>query len=327
VFLVAFRIGLQIISSNVIDVGYAGVIGADKLTHLHHLYGAFPADNPHGDTYGPLSYLAYVPFELVWPWHGVWDDLPAAHAAASAFDLACAAGLFAVGRRRSLELGLLLAYLWLACTFTLLVANSGANDGLTGALVLAAVAARSGALTAAAAMTKLAPLVLLPLLARTRRAVLGAGATLLAALALILALDGTLAGFWHRAVLFQARRDTPFSVWGLYHLHGAQVAAQLAVAGLAVAAARVKHTERFALAAAILLAAQLTAGHWFYLYLDWLLPLVFVALLEPYRPVSAQALTGPYASGRSTGSIDAARREPSQRTSTAISHGSSVAVP
>ena len=76
VFLVAFRLGLQYVSSNVIDVGYAGVIGADRLAHLDDLYGSFPPDNPRGDTYGPLLYLAYVPFELVWPWSGTWDDLP-----------------------------------------------------------------------------------------------------------------------------------------------------------------------------------------------------------------------------------------------------------
>ena len=53
-----------------IDVGYSGVIGADKLTHGRELWGAFPSDNEHGDTYGPLLYLAYVPFELILPWHG-----------------------------------------------------------------------------------------------------------------------------------------------------------------------------------------------------------------------------------------------------------------
>ena len=81
-FLVGLRIGLNMIDGNVIDVGYAGVIGADKLAHGRELYGAFPNDNAQGDTYGPLLYLAYVPFELIWPWVGRWNDLPAAHAAA-----------------------------------------------------------------------------------------------------------------------------------------------------------------------------------------------------------------------------------------------------
>src|SRR4051812_18549278 len=70
VFLVGFRVGLNVTDSNVIDVGYAGTIGADKLTHGQALYGSFPTDNPHGDTYGPVTYAAYVPFEQLLPWHG-----------------------------------------------------------------------------------------------------------------------------------------------------------------------------------------------------------------------------------------------------------------
>jgi len=321
-FALGFRLGLQVVDSNVIDVGYAGVIGADRIAHGQDLYGAFPADNPRGDTYGPLAYLAYVPFELLAPWHGSWDDLPAAHAAAAAFDLACAAGLYAAGRRRSPTHGLLLAYLWLTFPFTLLAANSGANDALTGALVLGAAAlarrpATRGALTAAAGLTKLAPLALLPLLAHGRRAVLGAVAVLAALLALVAALDGGLGPFWRRALLFPAARDSPFSVWGLYDLPALQLAAQAAVAGLALAVARARPSaDRCALAGAVLVAVQLTAGHWFYLYLVWILPVTLVALLRPYDIA------------RSTGSIDAARRAPSaQRTSTALSHGSSVAAP
>jgi hypothetical protein len=238
----------------------------------------------------------------------VWNDLPAGHVASATFDLACVAGVYRIG-------GVLAAYLWLTFPFTLLAANSGANDALVGALVLGAVAWRSGALTAAAGMTKLAPLVLLPLLARTRRAFLGAALVLAAAAALVLVTDGGLADFWDRAVRFQAERDSPFSLWGLYDLGALQVVAQVAAVAFAVAAARIRAADRYALAAAVLLAAQLTAGHWFYLYLDWILPLTFVTLLRRYD------------SGRSTGSIDVARRAPSsQRMSTAMSHGSSVAV-
>ncbi|MFL5854585.1 MAG: hypothetical protein ACJ77G_19210, partial [Solirubrobacteraceae bacterium] len=87
VFLVGFRVALNVVDSSVIDVGYAGVIGADHITYGKGLYdGKFPSDNGHGDTYGPINYVAYVPFELAFPWKGKWDDLPAAHAAAIAFD-------------------------------------------------------------------------------------------------------------------------------------------------------------------------------------------------------------------------------------------------
>ena len=45
IFLVGFRVGLNLTNSNVIDVGYSGVIGADRLTHGEDLYGTFPDDN------------------------------------------------------------------------------------------------------------------------------------------------------------------------------------------------------------------------------------------------------------------------------------------
>ena len=60
-FLIGLRIGLNILNSNVIDVGYAGVIGADKLIHGHLLYGLWPKDNAYGDTYGPVNYLRLRP--------------------------------------------------------------------------------------------------------------------------------------------------------------------------------------------------------------------------------------------------------------------------
>ena len=76
-FLVAFRLGLNVVDSNVIDVGYAGVIGADRIADGDALYGAgFSEDVERGDTYGPVNYLLYLPFEQALPWSGSWDDLP-----------------------------------------------------------------------------------------------------------------------------------------------------------------------------------------------------------------------------------------------------------
>ncbi len=93
------RIAANMADSGVIDVGYAGVIGADKITDARPIYGdgSFPENNPTGDTYGPANYFAYVPFEQIFPWSGAWDDLPAAHAAAVTFDLATILGLYALG--------------------------------------------------------------------------------------------------------------------------------------------------------------------------------------------------------------------------------------
>ncbi len=66
--------------SRVIDVGYAGVVGADRILEGSIPYGDFPADVGTGDTYGPLNYLLYVPFVLMFGFSGSWDFLPAAHA-------------------------------------------------------------------------------------------------------------------------------------------------------------------------------------------------------------------------------------------------------
>jgi hypothetical protein len=308
IFLLGFRLGMQVSASNVIDVGYAGVIGADRMTHGLPLYGGFPADNARGDTYGPLNYLAYVPFELVWPWHGEWDDLPAAHAAAATFDLACVALLWLIGRRLSgPRLGILLAYLWLACPLTLMAANSGANDPLVGALVLAALAASAspagrGAAVGAAAMTKFAPLALLPLFAlhrppdragRITRTGLAVAAVVAAGLVVVVLLDRhhDLATFADRTLGFQADRSSPFSIWGLYDLGELQRVAQLAGVALALVVAVLPRRRDLvslaALAAAVLLALQLGVSHWFYFYLAWMIGPLLVALLGGYAEPEA----------------------------------------
>ena len=83
VLLVGFRVGLNVIDSNVIDVGYAGVIGADRIADGDALYGPASATTWSAATpTGRSNYLLYVPFEQAMPWSGAWDDLPAAHGAA-----------------------------------------------------------------------------------------------------------------------------------------------------------------------------------------------------------------------------------------------------
>jgi len=323
VFVLGFRTGLNLVGSNVIDVGYASVIGADRFGSGEPVYGDFPLDNRRGDTYGPVLYYAYVPFEALLPWSGSWDDLPAAHAAAVVFDLLTAAGLWLLGRRLGgPALGALLAYLWATFPFTLLVANSNANDGLVALLVTAAmlVLARPvarGAVVAAAALTKFGPLVLAPLFAtygtppRRALALTAAGFAAVAALALApVAFGDGLGTFYDRTLGFQADRGSPFSVWGLYDLPGRTVVLAAALV-LAVAVAFVPRRRDpvgvAALGAATLIALQLALEHWFYLYLVWFLPLSLVALLA----------------GRRIGSIDSAREEPGAvRMTTAISHGS-----
>src|SRR5262245_31812541 len=177
VFLCGFRAAMNMADSGVIDVGYAGVIGADRIEHGEAFYGdnAFPSDNSRGDTYGPINYAAYIPFNLVFPWSGHWDDLPGAHAAAIFFDLAAIVGLFVLGRqlapgRRGRDLGVILAFSWAAFPYTDLVLQSNSNDSLVGALLIWGLVAFSklgwrAILIALASAAKFTPLFLVPLYA------------------------------------------------------------------------------------------------------------------------------------------------------------------
>jgi len=177
VFLVGFRIAVNIADSGVIDVGYAGVIGADRIEHGEAIYGdhAFPEDNSQGDTYGPVNYAAYLPFNLIFGYSGQWDDLPAAHAATIFFDLTCIVGLFFLGRqmrpgRRGRELGVIMAFAWTAYPYTDMVIQSNSNDSLPAAFIIWGLVAFSSVgwraiLIALAAAAKFTPLFLVPLFA------------------------------------------------------------------------------------------------------------------------------------------------------------------
>jgi hypothetical protein len=177
VLLFGARVTLNVVDSGVIDVGYAGVIGADRIEHGEPFYGegAFPEDNPRGDTYGPLNYLAYVPFEAAFPWPGGWGELPAAHAAAIFFDLAAVVGLLVLGPRLRRgrpggRLGVMMAFAWVAYPYTDLALQSNTNDSLLAAMLIwglvgfASLGWRAIVLAAAAAV-KFAPLALVPLFA------------------------------------------------------------------------------------------------------------------------------------------------------------------
>jgi len=202
VFALGFRAGLNFWDSNVIDVGYAGVAGADRLLHGTSPYDHMPkqtgkpcgarysdgswsayvqadgrCESPveRGDTYGPVMYDAYVPFTAALGWSGRWDDLPAAHGTAVLFDALAAAGLalagFRLGGRR---LALAALFFWATFPFTLYAMSSNSNDAVVGALVAWTFAALSfpflrGLVLGLAGWAKFAPLMLVPLLVRADR--------------------------------------------------------------------------------------------------------------------------------------------------------------
>ncbi len=147
VFLVGFRIGLNVRSSNVIDVGYSGVVGANRIVNGQSPYGHMPREgslkacgsadaegeirdriqtngrcesaDERGDTYGPVAYESYIPGYLLFGWSGRWDKLPAAHATALAFDLLALLGLALLGRRfGGVRLAATLPFAWAAYPFS-----------------------------------------------------------------------------------------------------------------------------------------------------------------------------------------------------------------
>jgi hypothetical protein len=160
VFLGGFRIGLNTFQSNVIDVGYSGVIGAERIVHDGQApWGHFPIEgnlkacgpadaageirnriqtngrcegaNPQGDTYGPVAYESYIPGYLLFGWSGVWDSLPAVHFTSIAFDLLSMLGLWLVGRRfGGARLAATLAFAWAAYPFTQYASSSNTNDAI-----------------------------------------------------------------------------------------------------------------------------------------------------------------------------------------------------
>ena len=166
VFLGGLRIGLNVENPHgVIDVGFAGVIGGDRILDGEAPYGNMPVENTsrscgaadangeirdwvqtngrcesanaRGDTYGPTAYLVYVPFVLTLLWSGKWDSLPAAHATSIAFDLLVVLGLFLAGRRfGGRPLGVALAFGWLAFPFTAYTLNSNSNDAIMPAFLV-----------------------------------------------------------------------------------------------------------------------------------------------------------------------------------------------
>ena len=340
VFLAGFRVGLNVRESNVIDVGYAGPIGAQRIAHGQSPYGHFPVEgslkacgpadrageirdriqtngrcesaNPNGDTYGPLSYLTYLPGYAFFGWSGKWDHLPSAHFTSIAFDLICLFGLGLLGRRfGGSRLGVTLAFAWAAYPFTQYASNSNSNDAIMPAFLivgfwLCTSSWARGLFAGLAGWTKFAALVVAPLWATypelrggRRRTLVFAGGFALATVAgfwvLLLEPNPLHAArvFWDRTIPPQVNRHSPFSVWdwGQYHAGLPDLAwLQKILQGLLVAGAvaapflprRKSPLQLAALTAALLIGFELVLTHWFYLYLPWFFAFAAYALLaEP----------------------------------------------
>jgi hypothetical protein len=311
-FLMGFRVGLNLADSGSVDVGYAGVVGADRIAHGEPIYDNFPDDVSQGDTYGPVNYLAYLPFERIWPYSGSWDDLPAAHAAAVVFDIATFILLLLIGRRirpgpEGQHLAATLAFAWAAYPYTAYVLESNSNDSLiavllVGTLLLAARPLARGATLAAATWAKFVAAPLAPMFLtyerKLRPALLFIAGFALVTLAVMTwpAIDPGLRTFYDRTIASQAGRESPFSVWGQTSLEPVRIAI-LALTGIASIVfaflpRRKSPIQLAALSAVLLILLQLTLHHWFYLYIVWWFPLFLIALaaLEEGRDTPSERL-------------------------------------
>ena len=166
--LLLVRLG-SVAAGNILDVGQASSLGAWRLLHGLHLYGALSWQGPSGlrlnrpDSYGPFAYYAYIPFVAVFP------PAPAQIATllpAACFDVLTLAGLHTLGRRlegRPLAQAFVFAYLLYPFTDLALMAET--NDALIAALCVWTIVAAQrpvtrGLLIAAAALTKFVPALL-----------------------------------------------------------------------------------------------------------------------------------------------------------------------
>ncbi|HZU61068.1 MAG TPA: glycosyltransferase 87 family protein [Solirubrobacteraceae bacterium] len=199
--------------------------------------------------------------------------------------------------------GLRAAVAWLSFPPVLVIASSGTSDVVLAAMLVFALLlwrrpAASSAVLAAGAWFKLAPVALLPirlapLRGRCLAGALGAVALVTLVMGALLVGLGGLSGVTAmlHAMAYQFSRGSPQSIWsalGILPLQPVGEAATLAlVAGAVVRLWQepqlAEDPRRMAaLSAAVLIALQLAANYWAFLYVVWVVPLLGLSLLaEP----------------------------------------------
>jgi hypothetical protein len=296
------------LDSRVIDVGYAGVVGADLILDGTSPYGNMPVDVGTGDTYGPLDYLLYVPFVLLFGFSGEWDFLPAAHALTACAFVGGAVAMFITGLRLSgAKVAAALTLAWAVYPYTLYSANNNTNDIVVAAISAIGLAGASsaigrGASIAAGFSVKLYPVILAPLWMMhdgvKRRAVVdfvigGVGVFLLTFWVVLLEGRPLEAArlFYEKTVAFQGVRETPWTIYSQLPALGIVqqplLAAIIVVAFVVAVWPRRRTIRRLAaFSAALIIGFELTTNYWFYPYVSWFEPFVFLALLPATNPKS-----------------------------------------
>jgi hypothetical protein len=292
----------------VIDVGLSSVTGAQHILNGQELYGSEAYKHPgnHPDTYGPVTYLAYVPFTYALSPDGeragrATADSRAARAAADAFDVLAALGLFLFGRRlaprrEGVRLGIVLAYAWAAYPYTFFATIWAYNDALVALFLVGAMLAISapvgrGLLVGLGVASKFTTAIVAPLLATAHRATsirsifVYVAALVLSVVAVFAPFvpPGGLSELYDRTIGWQIARQSVSSVWGQFPsidwLHPV-ARASVAVFALAIAfIPRQKTSHQIAaLGAAAIVLFELSLRHWLPSYVIWFAPLAFVAI-------------------------------------------------
>jgi hypothetical protein len=128
---------------------------------------------------------------------------------------------------------------------------------------------------------------------RVRSTILFAAAFVAVSAALFLPFvpHGGLRELYDRTLGYQASRSSPFSVWGLApSLDFLRAFVRGAAVALAVAVAFYPRTKSAlqvaALSAAVIVAVQVGATHWFYFYVVWFLPPLLAAAFAAERVIA-----------------------------------------
>lgn len=290
-----------------IDVALATHYGAFLMREGQPVYGNtvdFRNIVSHADTYGPVTYMPYIPGSFLSDRAGLpalWTGVILALVGAGVIALAV----------RSAGRGTMAwsAAAWLTCPPVSIGVVVGNNDVLVGALVAATILALNspllrGVFVALAAGAKFLPLIALPAVAchdRNRRSarvtVATAAVTLVVVFAIGLRGIGLFDEFWDRAIVFQMRRTPLESVWGLMGVPRLRYIVLAGAAALAVASLRTRRGD--VVQSTCLLVASATAlviaslPHYWGTYVTWLVPPVLVAICVPRGThAAAQPETG-----------------------------------
>lgn len=309
--LVLARLLYNLLLGDTTDVSYASVLGANG---IHHGWPLYWPGSDHMDAYGPTMYLSYLPFEFLFPdpdW--LWNGLPAAHAAAITFDVLTVGGLIQLGRQLKpseggTRLGLILALAWTANPWTLQPIAESTNDGLVALMLVAVLLAASspalrGSLLGWVVAAKFAPLALAGLFCfstdreRRPRALILFGAALTLTTGVIVWAFLPPQGFglfWSKTLGFQLSRHSFAGIWDQQpELEPLRLALEAAVAalsaGLLLWPRRRELYQVAALAGVIIIGLELSLRAWSYLYVDWYMPAVLVAVLGASAQVPVRA--------------------------------------